>query len=195
MTSNCAGAVQFPLCVDVGGMGSFGGIEVSEITRNAVYLNDGAPLSVVEVRAKKTGSCPFLSGTLILDVLSLGDVSQVANPVIGASAVDVVNVVAGELPMHVEPRKPVEGVGLEGNFHPAVAISVNVSNGGINRDAIAGFNPPRKNTSLGVVMKNFTQACCGKIGRSHDAVLSLIGQMPGGIPLPAGHRHFTTGVA
>jgi hypothetical protein len=52
---------------------------------------------------------------------------------------------------------------------------------------------PRKNPGFRVVVKKFAQAFCGKIGLSHDAVLSLCGQRPGGASTPFGLRHFNTG--
>lgn len=50
---------------------------------------------------------------------------------------------------------------------------------------------PRKDASVWVVVQKFAQACCGKIGLSHDTVTSLIGQRPGSVSALAGLRYFT----
>ncbi len=51
---------------------------------------------------------------------------------------------------------------------------------------------PDENTSFWVVVKHFAQACCGKIGLSHDTVPSLIGQRLARVDSTGGLRHFTT---
>jgi len=59
----------------------------------------------------------------------------------------------------------------------------------------AAVDAPSKNPGIWVVVKKFAQSFCGKIGFSHDAVLSLCGQRPGGASTLTGPRHFNTGGA
>ena len=192
---NRASSMQSALSLKVGGMGEFGCVKVTEIARNTVHLNDGSPLPTVPVCAKEPRACSSLRGSLVLDVLSLGDIAEIANPVIRSNPVDVVNVLARKLAVNVKPCKSVKKVCFEGNLYSAISISVNTPNRVVNREAVAGLNQPREHASLGVVMKQFTQALCGKIGLSHDAVLSLIGQRPGSVSALSGLRYFNIGVA
>ncbi len=46
--------------------------------------------------------------------------------------------------------------------------------------AVAVAYAPGENASFWVIVQKFAQALRGKIGLSHDAVLSLIGQRPAG---------------
>ena len=194
MTSYRTSGMQHPLCNDIGVVGLFGCAEVPKIVYDAVHLNDGSPFTVIPISAKKSGTGSFLRFALILNVFRLRDIPKVANPVVCFSSVDVVNMVGGEGAVNIEPSKAMQRVGFIFNLCSVVPVTVNGSNRMIDWQAIAGFYKPCKHASIWVVVKKFTQVCCGKIGLSHDAVLSLIGQRPGSVSALSGLRYFSTGV-
>ena len=194
MTSYRTSGMKHSLCNDIGGVGLFCCAEVPKIVYDAVHLNDGSPFTMVPISTKKSGTGSFLRFALILNVFCLRNIPKVANPIVCFPSVDVVNMVGWEGPVNIEPSKAMQRVGFIFNLRSVIPVTVNASNRMIDWKAIAGFYKPCKHASILVVVKKFAQACCGKIGLSHDAVLSLIGQRPGSVSALSGLRYFSTGV-
>ena len=194
MTLYRTSGMKHSLCNDIGSVGLFCCAEVPKIVYDAVHLNDGPPFTMVPISTKKSGTGSFLRFALILNVFRLRDITKVANPVVCFSSVDVVNMVGGKGPVNIEPSKAMQRVSFIFNLRSVIPVTVNASNRMIDWKAIAGFYKPCKHASILVVVKKFAQACCGKIGLSHDAVLSLIGQRPGSVSALSGLRYFSTGV-
>lgn len=193
------GAMQTPFCFDVGGMGFFGCAEVAESDCLAIDLNDAAPLPVIEVSAEKTASASALSDTLVSDVFSLGNISEVADSVVSPVAIDVVNVVAGGFTVNIQPSKSMNRVASTGDAYAAIPLVVNCPNGKIQRDAAARFNESGKDAGVGVVVKQLFESFLrgGRIIGSHAVVpfKQWFGQKPQSVSALLGLRHFSTGAS
>lgn len=135
----------------------------------------------------------FSVGRLIEHVVGKRNVSQVAPAVVVPDPVDVVNCVGGEFTRHVQPRKPMRWALSAVDTNAPVAIGVEVARHHAGFAHLAATNAPSENTSIWVVIENFAQTLCAKIGISH-AVVPLkqwFGQKPGSVSALAGLRHFS----
>ena len=129
----------------------------------------------------------------ILSVFALGGVSKVCNPIVKTIAIYVVNVVFWKFSINIKPRKSVSIVSVskktDADVFMAAACSSRFS-GFYYTPSPSIVVKPRKHSGVRIVMKNFAQTFCSKIGLSHDAVLSLIGQRPGSVSALSGLRYF-----
>lgn len=159
----------------------------------------------VEVFPVDTDSChpppifgvvvsPKLSifGVPVLLVKQIGGFSKVANTVVRLYSIDVVNVFFGPTAIRVQPSKSVNLVLVHVDTHLEIPVMVKPVEG----CASFAASPPKadysgENTGIWVVMKKLAQACCGKIGLSHDAPYQRIGQRPGRVCSTSRLRHFS----
>ena len=131
---------------------------------------------------KQPGGFIALGGAKkIAAILNPRHVSQVGDSVVVLDTVDVIDLVLGPLPVHKKPRKPM------GFVSPPVNVDIDVSrNVSSTRDSArncigASRYQPSENAGCGIVRKKFARTRKGKIGSSHEAVPSLIGQRPAGV--------------
>ena len=182
-----------PLGSKVSDAGFFWGGKVTKGNQLAVNLNGCSPLPAVGVHAHESGLAPRLMA--VLNISSPVDNTKICKPVVTPNPVDVVNFPLGPLSVGMKPSKPVHTVAGVADFHSEVSASVIASSNVTDVNRISRAHTPRKNPGFRVVVEKFAQMFCGKIGLSHDAVLSLIGQRPRGVSALAGLRHFNTGGA
>lgn len=184
--SQRASRVKSPLGHDVRGVSRFGGCVKTEVSTLTAYLDARLPLAFtcVPCDAKKSALAIQVCSPLVLGIERTAHISQVANPVVAPNPVLVVDLVSGPFASHVEPSEPVGQVGPIVNLDRDVPILVNTAGQQTLSSAGPGFSPRKYACLLGVV-KNLVQARSRKIGSSHEAVLSLIGQRPAGVDVTA----------
>lgn len=192
MSNNTCGVMN-PLGGKVSGAGFFWGVKVTKRNQLAVNLNGCSPFSEVGIDPHKPRLAPSLVS--VLDIASSTDNAKVYKPVVTPNPVDVVNFTIGPDAVSIKPCKSVHAVTRVADFHSEVAVPVIVPCNVTNVNRVDRAYTPRKNPGFRVVVEKFAQTFCGKIGISHDAVLSLIGQRPRGVSALAGLRHFNTGGA
>lgn len=173
--------VQSALSLNVGGVGFFGGPVRAKVMDFAADSDGRKPSTPValQVCADKPGG--FLCGLCAPEILLInapGYIPQIIKRVIAGVSINVVNLMLRPSTGNVQPRKPVgqKPASCNGNYGPSVDVT---SAGNASRvGGPASTLAPCEYAGLGVVMKKFAQKLRGKIGLSHDAVLSLIGQRP-----------------
>jgi hypothetical protein len=189
-----AGWVQSALGLDVGGMGLFGGIKRAKVDLDTAFADKRVPPFAKRISTAHTRFAGSLA-MLVFHIYLVRNIAQIAKTVVAAIPVDVVNGVFRPLPSHMQPSKATGGVLFSINTNPVIPVCFFISSDHARFAHLAFADAPRKNPRIGVVVKKFAQAFCGKIGFSHDAVLSLCGQRPGGASTLTGPRHFNTGGA
>jgi len=117
----------------------------------------------------------FLGRPPILLIHPSRNVAQVANSIVRPDAVDVVNLVFWDASGRVKPCQTVGLPPVSVNPNNDVSVMVNPPSGVANVYSFVRFNAPCKHACFWIVVKNFAQTLCGKIGLSHDAPRMLIG--------------------
>lgn len=107
MTSNRTSAVQSPLRFNVCGMGFLGGVEVSNIDADSVYLNLCQPSSTIAVSPKQSRPASFMGTALIVCVSAVAYFAQIAYSVVQRVSVNVVKYWAGWGAIKMQPSDPV----------------------------------------------------------------------------------------
>ena len=127
----------------------------------------------------------------VLLVESVSSLTQIVDPVISLHPVDVVYVSGGPSSMNVKPRQPVNFVfaPIYANLKiPLVVRAIqNLTSFALST---AKADSTGENACVWVVIKEFAQAFCAKIGLSHDAPYQRIGQKPRRVSSTSGLRHF-----
>lgn len=118
-------------------------------------------------------------------------IEKVSKSVVAVVAVSVPYSSCRPLAMNVKPSEAMGVIRNPINSNVDVACMTSSPSDGPSRFAAAIYKPSEK-SSFWVVIENFAQAFCAKIGISHDTVPSLIGQRPSSISVLAGFRHFNT---
>ena len=186
-------AVQALLGFYIDGVSFFRRLVGSKRMHSAINRKRCSPPASILGNSDIPGAGPSFAS--VAHVLSSGSNPKVAQPVVVADAVDVVNLSIRINPVDVQPSKSVQGVVFVGYLRSQIAGSVCGTNYISNFDGANRADTPSKNTRLGIVMKKFAQSFCGKIGLSHEAVLSLIGQRPDSVRSGFGPRYFSMGGA
>jgi hypothetical protein len=183
--------MQPALGLNVGGVGFFRRVKCAEPAPLLVGLDASHPAAAARVHTDQTaiGADGLVR---VLGVASTIHHPQVAQPVVVGHAVDMVDLAVGPLAVNVQPSKSVHGVLGAIDSNDQVTIGSKCANDIANFDAVGCSDFSGHQSRLGIVIKKFAQTFCGKIGLSHDAVLSLCGQRPGGVSAPSGLRHFNT---
>ena len=128
------------------------------------------------VDARKAAGVVRVKPALVLCVDVPVYVSQIGNAVVPDVAVDVIDMAARHRSCVPEPNKSVQSVFCAVDSRSKISVLID----GLDclsdkiRPKFAGDAHP--SISLWCVVKNFAQSLRGKIGLSHEAVLSLIGQ-------------------
>lgn len=148
-----------------------------------------APISGTPMDALNAGLVGFLNA-LILRVFRVSDFAQIANSVVAFVTVDVVKDAAWKDAMHIKPSQSVRPEGGTIDFDDSITLLSPTGYVACECLAVAGVDSPPKDSGFWIVMKKFAQTLRGKIGLSHDAVLSLIGQRPACVGSTCGLRYF-----
>jgi hypothetical protein len=174
--------VNQPFGCDVRIVRLFWGHVKADVERSSLVRNLCAP-SPIKVPRNTKQATTFVIGSrppLIFRVNRRRGVSQVAYSVISTIAVYVIKHLAGPLSVVMKPCQSVRGVSLVIQTNRHVPVLVNAS-GLLALVPFVPFYLSGKNSSVWVVIKKFAQFLRGKIGISHKAVLSLIGQRPASV--------------
>lgn len=186
-----AGAMELALSGQVGVVGEFSRHEGAEVVLRAIYGYLSCPVRPVLADAKDSVGATGFWTSLILHVPGLRNIPQITNSVVAWVPINMVDAFSRPKPKLIEPRQSVPSVGPA--FHADLQIPSVVASGNVSRVNVSCEScTPRKHPSFWVVMKNFTQTLCGKIGLSHDVLQLLIGQRPARVISTGGPRHFIT---
>ena len=167
-----------------------------KVSALAVAIDVCAPSRAMTAYPKQTGRLVVPSCLChILHVKAVSYIAQVFNTIVCCVPVYVVNVIDGPRSVYVKPRKSVRPIKPAANSYNDVALSVHAPSLIAEFDAATQVCFPLENASVGVVVKNLAQTRGGKIGSSHEAVLSLIGQRLTSVDALGGLRYFTPRVA
>lgn len=182
--------VQVSLGLDIGGMRLFWRGEDAKVGSLASDLDGRDPfLSHASLGAgyasnpKKAGRARCVPIAHVLRIELSRHVAQVGNSVVRPAPVDVVDFTVRPFAGHIEPREAVRIVPAPIHTNDDVSRhSIDTSDCGAGSPApTMGRCRAREHASLWIVVKQFAQTLRGKIGRSHEAALSLIGQGPAAI--------------
>ena len=188
---NGACAVKLSLCIEVGLVRKFLGCIYAKVVFFAACPDLRLPAIVPSADAKEPRQVTDGCMALILRVSRACHHPQIYHSVVVPIAVYVVNLVFRPSSMQMKPYKSVRKMQPAIDLYLPVAVRVVSASGIANAYALMP-SAPSKHPSLWVVVKQFAQARCGKIGLSHDTVPSLIGQRPACVDSTGGLRHFTT---
>tara|TARA_R110000868_G_C10594472_1_gene739887 strand:- start:77 stop:628 length:552 start_codon:yes stop_codon:yes gene_type:complete len=146
-----------------------------------IHHDGGGPLfsrSVIR-NTKAFGFASFCGMKDVVKICRSRHIAQICKAVVKFIAVNVINLATRPRTIDVKPCKSVRRVLVVINTYVDVAYIVDRPN--FAKSGSNGCSSMRKQASLLVVVKQFTQALCGKIGLSHDALLKLIGQRRVGV--------------
>jgi hypothetical protein len=189
MSKNTCGVMN-PLGGKVSGAGFFRSGKIAQGNHFPINLDSGSPFSAICIDPHEPRLAPSLVS--VLNISSSADNSKVVDAVVTPNAVDVVNFTIGPDAVNVQPCNSAQAVTDVINFCSDISVAVIASSNVANVNGIDRALAPRKNPGFWVVVEKFAQTFCGKIGLSHDAVLSLIGQRPRGVSALSGLCHFNT---
>jgi len=203
--SNGAASVVFALCLKVGRMRFFGGVENSKIAAHFVRLDCRRPFcgdsstnaAFSDGHTKKFARICCIPIAHVLSIYAALCVSKVGKSVVGSVSVDMVNLINRPLSGHVQPRKAMPiVVALTNSNHDISAHSIDATDSlSWHPSFWAWVFQASKHARFGIVMKKLAQTLRGKIGNSHDALQLLIGQRPWSVSALPGLRYFTLGPA
>lgn len=111
----------------IGGMGLFLGVVAPKIDDLSVVRNLRLPAPLAFGNPRKAAN-PFqavtIRGFTVRSVLPVGRLSQIADAIVAAISVDVVQHRRRERPVDVQPRKSMLGIGRAVDFYVSVASSL-----------------------------------------------------------------------
>jgi hypothetical protein len=117
-----------------------------------------------------------LGALLILIIFRLRRLAKICEAVIARITVDMIYTAFWKIACHVEPDEAMRQISRLVNFDPEIAARLTSGNG-----PSARWKPvhlPRHNPGFRIVMEQFSQSFCSKLGLSHDAPRMLIGKRP-----------------
>ena len=188
--------MSFTLFQKVAVVSQFSGFKVAKMLGFSVQSNlcDPSRLFIAPVNTSKSRFVS-LACNKILFIFKIQRQPQIADSVVVANSVDVVNLMRRPFTINVQPSKSVGHVDnvLDANINSSarVAVTRNI----LNFNSVGKSNFPSKNSSLGVVMKNFVKLLLSKskIQASHAFVpfKQWFGQRPTSAINTSGFRYFT----
>ncbi len=194
-TSNRSVGVNLSLCGDISVMSHFRRIKPTEPESFGVDDYCCRPSSVARGNTKHSRCVVYLRTPKVLSIFGLIGKSKVRPSVVELIPVDVINFCFGPSVRDVEIRESVSKVLMPVDSYlciPAMRNSFSSLFAYANVRTFSTFLSPGKYAGSGVVVKQFAQTLCGKIGLSHDTVPSLIGQRPARVISTGGLRYFIT---
>ena len=139
---------------------------------NGIFL---APMD-----SSMTGLVSWVQRQIFL-VLLHGRLPKIDPPVIGSLETPMVNRIGRPITNHPKKCKPMRAVKLAVNLDDDVPGALVYASGDLPGAAPNSRNAPFEVAGFRVVIEKFAQTLRRKIGSSHEAVLSLIGQRPDGV--------------
>lgn len=183
-SSNGARWVQFAFRLYVGLMGIFLGCKYAKVMRPLVYLDSGSPLRPTELVGMDLPNTKKPAGTVracvssVLNILGVGCLTQIANPVVCPVTVNVVDGKLRSISGNEHPGHPVRVEAPAVCAQHDIPIGVNKASLLTSKSRAHPACDPDKYSGLWVVLKNRAQFLRSKIVLSHDALQMLIGQRP-----------------
>ena len=157
-----------------------GGVERAEMSLTPANRDASLESSSPEPHAKKAELAVGARAAGILPVHGRRDIPQVDDPVVGAVAVNVVDIVRRPCAVHIQPRQPMSQITLADDPDVPVPWAICCSGNSSDCGPRMPFEP-LEDAAFWIVVKQLAQALRGKIVSSHDAPLMLIGQRPAAI--------------
>lgn len=142
------------------------------------------------IYTNEAGECFPHQSAPVLAIDGWRYVSKVFDSVVCFVPVYVINVHCWPRSIHIEPRKPMAKVGAPIKPDDYISIPPEVASNVARFFVALARSAPEKLARGLVVIKKFAQALRGKIGLSHDAVLSQIGQRLTCVRAHGGLRYF-----
>lgn len=165
-------------CIQVSLMGKFCRWVNTKMSLSSIEKDVCSPFISEFGNTKKPTLISLVRYQSILNIASMRHITKIAYSIVRAIAVDVVNFIFRPLSIYIQPSKPMGKIPISKNTYSTVSSRVNSSSNRAYSGILRCSFFPDKYTGLWVVVQEFSQACCGKIGLSHDTGPSLIGQRP-----------------
>jgi len=173
--------MMLALRFEVGIMRCLWVVKAAEVLEFAIDANMCLPFCLKPAHARIARRIVSLLSS-VLDVLRISCFAQISKPIVGALAIDVVDLIGRPFTSHVQPREPVNSVA------DAVEIASYVACRFIEpaSDRPGWFSTTtclkaREHPSFWIVVKQLTQTFCGYNGLSHEVPVKLIDQRPASI--------------
>jgi hypothetical protein len=183
--------MNLPLGFDVGVMRFFRACKRADMYAPINGIDGGSKFTPRPAYAKKPGTVPALWPVPVLRVDSGACVTKIGNAIVSAITVNMIDLALRPLAVHVQPNESVGIVNSAVNTYSNTAAFVSrKTNWCALRLPFWGCKLDLENSGIWIVVQKFAQTLRGKIGLSHDAVLSLIGQRLGSVSALAGLRYF-----
>lgn len=175
--------MKLALCLYIFGVSFVLVCEQAEVDHFLVDADLRTPLLSLGLptHAEQAGSVAGSRVSLVLGVQPVVNLAKIHEAVAGWVAVDVVDMCRGPAAIGYEPRQPVRTMpGARDNdvdvaFRMPAACDISDAYG------VVFAGSASDDAGVGVVGEQLPRPVCTKIGSSHDAVLSLIGQRPGSV--------------
>lgn len=184
-------------CGQIRRMCRFFGCKTPKVHSLAINRKHCVPLVVFLSYARRAMRVIASDMNQVLSIGLVGNVSEIANRVIGFVAINMVNLVLWPFAINIKPSQS-----MQINFiakNTCGQMSRSPLGTGNSSNFYAYGNPlfPYKNTGFLVVVKNFSNALCGKIWLSHavSPVKKWCGQRPRSVSALPGLRYFSLGVS
>jgi len=190
MNLNRASRVARSLCGQVGRVRRFLRGEDPKVVVNAFNVNSCNPSGFALGDAHQSMLAVEMRAALVLLVYCLRNIAQVSYRIVSGVTVLMVDLSIRPNATHVQPRKAVRPVVMTSNADLDVTAAVAASGARLVA-SLASWIAPAKYAGIWIVVKKLAQTLRGKIGLSHDAVLSLIGQRPARVDSTGGLRYFS----
>lgn len=182
------------LCRQIRVVSQLRGIKTPEIgyfPRGYAYLRH--PFFARLANTSKSMHVEFVKVASVLSIFRARDIPEIGKYVVVPHAINVVYGFGGPYSEYVKPCEAMAKVSVAINHNPDIPLIVgHASLRTCKAISWAATFSPSKHPSLWVVVKQFAQTLCGKIGLSHDTGPSLIGQRPGRVISTSGLRYFIT---
>lgn len=194
-TSDGAAWVNYALGFQVFGVGALFILKSSKINFLAMQAYFCDPLLAIRRGAnrQKSACIPCARAASVLRVLGATDIPKITERIVKSISVYMINNSVGRFSSDMQPRNPMGSNTASVNGHIDISASSASSNIS-NLNSVSGLYFPSENTTVGVVVKKFADALCGKINLSHavSPIKKWFGQKPGSVSALAGLRHFST---
>ena len=186
------GLMKILLSFDIGSMGKFGSFEYTDVGIPTVYAYLSHPSICDSMNTEKPTGSVFIWPAPVLQVFGVRHISKVAESVVISNPVDVIYYPDRPTTCNVQPCKSVSTVRRRKNLYNNIPDRAPVGAFRTNFYTPTCANTPSKYSSFWIVMKNFAQTLCGKIGSSHDVVpfKQCCGEKPRRVDSTAGLRYF-----
>jgi len=166
---NCTSRMMFALGIQVRLMSRFGRQIISKPLSFVVNCNVCPPFVLKPNHAKKSGFIAPVWFPNVLRIAISGYNSQIAQPVVIFSPVDVVNKAIRPFAVRVQPSKSVGFINFAFNAYRNVSKLVRIARSIANLYRFARTNNPCKDASVFVIREHLAKFICGDVGFGHFA--------------------------